>query len=104
MGCKIDSERNFDHGAWIPLFLMYPEAGNPIIQLSVQGDLSTLHHFQLGKVLSPLRNDGVLIMGSGGATYNLEDIHGRKMNEESVEYTVKFELGKIINCPVEKTS
>jgi 4,5-DOPA dioxygenase extradiol len=88
---KIDRERGFDHGAWVPLCLMFPDADIPTIQLSIQGDLSAEHHYNLGKALSPLKNEGVLIVGSGGATHNLGDIHGRKMKDEPVEYALKFD-------------
>jgi 4,5-DOPA dioxygenase extradiol len=88
---KIDYEKGFDHGAWVPLCLMYPEADIPVIQLSIQGDLGPDHHFHMGETLARLRGEGMLIMGSGGATHNLEDIHGRKMHDEPVSYAVNFD-------------
>ncbi|MFO8084529.1 MAG: class III extradiol ring-cleavage dioxygenase [Desulfobacterales bacterium] len=88
---KIDNEKGFDHGAWVPLYLMYPEADIPVIQLSIQGDLDTAHHFSMGQALARFRKEGVLIMGSGGATHNLEDIHGRKMRDEPVQYAIDFD-------------
>ncbi len=88
---KVDPERGFDHGAWVPLCLMFPDADIPTIQLSIQGDLSPEHHYSLGTALSPLRKEGVLIVGSGGATHNLGDIHGRKTRDEPVEYALKFD-------------
>ena len=88
---RTDPDRGFDHGAWVPLCLMYPEADIPVIQLSIQGDLTPDHHFHMGKALSKLRSEGVLIMGSGGATHNLEDLHGRKMHDEPVGYAVNFD-------------
>jgi len=63
-----------DHGAWIPLHLMYPEAYIPVVSVSIQPHLPPEHHYALGKALEELRHQNVLIIGSGAMTHNLYEM------------------------------
>lgn len=67
-----DCSRGFDHGMFIPLKLMFPEADIPVVQLSLRNDLNPKVHIATGKALASLRQEGVLIIGSGMSFHNMD--------------------------------
>lgn len=71
-----DGQRGYDHGVFVPLLLMYPEARIPVLQLSLVRGLDPMRHLELGVALSGLRRDGVMILGSGLSFHNMEVITG----------------------------
>jgi 4,5-DOPA dioxygenase extradiol len=66
----------FDHGTWVPLKLIYPQADIPVVQVAVQPRRDATYHMRLGSALAPLRERNILIVGSGAATHNLHELFG----------------------------
>ena len=73
IAAAVDPRQGLDHGAWIPLLTLFPDARVPVMQLSVQPDRGARHHWAVGQALRSLSEDNVLVIGSGHMTHNLRD-------------------------------
>ena len=81
---RIDAKRPFDHGVWVPLSLMYPQADIPVVQVSLPTRGGPALQTRVGQALSSLREQGVLLIGSGSITHNLGELDWHA-GPESVE-------------------
>jgi len=79
-------ERGLDHGAWMPLHFLFPKASVPVIQLSLNKNLPMSLHVKLGTKLQALREEGIMIIGSGNLTHNLGLVDFYNINAPALEW------------------
>jgi 4,5-DOPA dioxygenase extradiol len=88
---ELDESWGLDHGTWSVLKHVFPEADVPIVQLSLDETQPAAFHFELGKRLAPLRDEGILIVGSGNLVHNLHTYAWGKHMPEPYDWAVRFE-------------
>jgi 4,5-DOPA dioxygenase extradiol len=87
---QLDDAHGLDHGAWVPLSIMFPQADIPVAQLSLQPEQTPAWHMALGRALRPLREQGVLIVGSGAITHNLRAMFKHPQGEPAPQWVIEF--------------
>ena len=85
-----EPRRGIDHGGWTPLILMYPEADIPTAQISIETPRGPDHQLAVGQTLAPLRDEGVLVIGSGSMTHNLRSLVRDEPDSDGVDWAIAF--------------
>lgn len=88
---RLDTSWGLDHGTWSVLCHLYPDADIPVIQLSIDETQSALHHFEIGRRLAPLRDEGILVLGSGNLVHNLHAYAWGRHTPAPYDWAVRFE-------------
>ncbi len=93
---RLDGSRGFDHGTFVPAYILYPQADVPVFQVSMRSHYDPDEHLALGRALAPLREEGVLILGSGLSYHNLR-LFGPGAKEPSTAFDTW--LGQTLDLP-----
>ena len=97
---RLDDKQGFDHGTFSMLAVMYPDADIPILQVSMRSGYDPAEHLALGRVLAPLRDEGVLIIGSG---YSYHNFHPHDPERESTEFDAWLKQTLVDSEPARRT-
>ena len=87
----LDNSWGLDHGTWSVLRHVYPDADIPVVQLSIDENKPASFHFEIGKKLAPLREEGILVVGSGNLVHNLHAYAWGRHMPDPYDWAVRFE-------------
>jgi len=90
---SVTDDPGLDHGAWVPLALMLPDADVPVVPLSLDATMDEREHLAIGRALAPLRERNVLVLASGGFTHNLREFGRTPRDGAAAPYVVEFRDG-----------
>lgn len=90
-GASLEEQRGWDHGLWVPLRILLPDADIPIVEIAQPNPTTPADLLRIGQTLAPLRDDGVVIAGSGGIVHNLRAIHLADKNAPVDEWARQFD-------------
>jgi len=89
---ELDAHRGLDHGVWVPLRLLYPQADIPVVAISVNPARPPAEQYRIGRALAPLRREDILILGSGATVHNLRALEwDRRLPEDVVPWAASFD-------------
>lgn len=94
MPVKLDEEWGLDHGAWSVLYHMFPDVDIPVVQLSIDRTKPPAFHYGIGKLLAPLRDEGVLLLGSGNLVHSFRYYMWNQPDAKALDWALRFE-GKV---------
>ena len=87
---QLMTDIGLDHGSWVPLSLMFPKVDVPVVQISVQPAKDAQYHYNLGRAVESLRDDGVLVIGSGSLTHNLREAMKPRKPAQEESWVLEF--------------
>ncbi len=97
LDCREDPDQGFDHGTFVPLGLMYPNADMPIVLLSLKSSYDAAEHVKVGQAIASLRDEGILIVGSGLTYHNMRGFN--RPESKPVSYDFEAYLNEAISNP-----
>jgi aromatic ring-opening dioxygenase catalytic subunit (LigB family) len=98
---RTDPSRGFDHGVFVPFLLIDPEASIPVVPLSLKADLDPAEHIAAGRALAPLREEGILIVGSGMSYHNMRGFRTPSATRPSAVFD-QWLTGAVEAAPAER--